>query len=97
MEEARLRERSNIYEQALQRSIMLKGDGKSRLTNVQASSAGRSAKLPTMREISDLEEDAEGWETKMIKQQDLEDLDVAEEGRVKDDGMLHMLQDVIRR
>ena len=97
-----------MYERALQRSIMLRGTSKQGLQGVTETSRGvgrlpgttKSTYLATMKEADDgLEEEAEadGWETKMVHRQDA-DLELSRgEADQRNNGVLDMLQDVMRR
>jgi hypothetical protein len=62
---------------------------------------GQSRILPTMNETGVIEEEEEGWETKMMKgkaSESLGDLEGSREAYRRDDnGMLHLLQDVMRQ
>lgn len=107
--EQHLRDRSNVYERALQRSVMLRIGNKqaqpSSLTLAASRGVGRlpgttkSTYLATMKEADDgLEEEAEedGWEIKMIKARGT-DLELSqEEVARRDNGVLDMFQDVMR-
>ena len=83
--EQRLRERSNIYERALQRSIMLKSSSGERGAKLAEASSlgnnrgvgrlpGRHSQLPTMQEdYYPMSDEDQGWETKMVKRHGLQD------------------------
>jgi len=104
-EEQRIQERSNLYEKALQRSIMLHSTKPAEQFKQTHCGVGRqpgsarSTYLAAMPEADDTveEEEADGWETKMIKRKDGELNGSSERPGLKDVGMLDMLQDVIRR
>jgi hypothetical protein len=61
--------------------------------------SARSTYLAAMPEADDLleEEEADGWETKMLKRKDGDLTGSREQPGLKQVGMLDMLQDVIRR
>jgi hypothetical protein len=104
-DEQRIQERSNLYEKALQRSIMLRSTKPAEQLNQAHRGVGRqpgsarSTYLAAMPEAEDNmeEEEADGWETKMIKRKDGELNGSREHPGLRDVGMLDMLQDVIRR
>jgi hypothetical protein len=86
---------------------MLRSGDKSALRSSNTASRGvgklpgQSRILPTMNETGVIEEEEEGWETKMMKgkaSESLGDLEGSREAYRRDDnGMLHLLQDVMRQ
>ena len=104
-EEQRIQERSNLYEKALQRSIMLHSTKSAEQIKQAHRGVGRqpgsarSTYLAAMPEADDIteEEEADGWETKMVKRKDGDLNGSREQPGLKDVGMLDMLQDAIRR
>lgn len=93
-EEERLKQKSMLYETALQRSLMLKGPN---VASKSAGLSGRSSRLQPMEERSEVE-DEDGWETAKLgtRMHDHDQLN----GSLEDDsgaGMLGLIQQVIKK
>lgn len=91
-EDKRLTQKSQLYETALQRSIMLKGSN----VGVKAAVSNRSSRLQPMEERPEAEEE-DGWETARLgavpHDADLQGSAEADHGA----GMLGLLHQVIKK
>ncbi|KAJ9101819.1 autophagy protein atg9 [Naganishia friedmannii] len=92
-EDERLRHKSQLYETALQRSIMLKGTN----VGIKASTSTRSSRLQPMEERPEAEEE-DGWETARLGAMP-RDADMQESVNEADHGagMLGLLHQVIKK
>jgi autophagy-related protein 9 len=92
-DEDRLKQKSMVYEAALQRSLLLKsGAGGSR-----TATTGRSSRLQPMQEAPEVE-DEDGWETAKLGERlhDQDQLQASAEGDSAP-GMLGLIQQVIKK